>query len=234
MSSVIAWIVQRLEDELRRRRRAARQRHRDAERQAELRVDHRTRPSLLLRAARTRSGSRRRRVPTSTRSTAAGSMRVARAQRQHGVDRALHVAAAGVRLDAGAHELEPLRRPRRAASASGAVRSRRAGSRSVPRGCVAGARKPARRERGGVQAGGRRPAGMESLRPRAVGEELHRARRLAAGDRRARGEAVGVEAEDAARPRRPRRTRRTCRWDGSRARSAPPAASAIARRAATS
>src|SRR4029450_4197151 len=56
---------------------------------------------------------------------------------------------------------------------------------------------PPRRERPGVQSGRGRPAGVESLRPGAVGEELHRARGLAAGDPERAAEPVAVAPEAA-------------------------------------
>ena len=90
---------------------------------------------------------------------------------------------------------------------------------------VAGARKPARRERRGVQArrrppspGWRRlvqaPSARNSIEPRRPGCRRCRAR---GRGRRRRGRGAG-------RPPPPRRTRRRSRWDGSRARSARPAA----------
>ena len=77
-------------------------------------------------------------------------------------------------------------------------------------------------ERGGVEAGAAAQPGMEALRPRAVGEELHRARRPGCRRCRARRERARRRARGR-RPRPPRRRRRrTCPSDGSRGDSARP------------
>src|SRR5262245_16422369 len=172
--------------------RPAHQRQRHAERQAELQVHLGDRVTFGLDRLAHDGEPGRQHTDVDPLHVRGGDV-VARAQGECGVDRSLHVATAGVRLDGGASELE--------AALGGdvaCVRSVRVGVEEAEPSLEDGVRRAEARLGEGrrVQTGARRPTRVEALRPRAGGEELHRAGRLAARDPEGGGEPGTVEAED--------------------------------------
>ena len=135
------------------------------------------------------------------------------AERERGVDRSLHVTAAGVGLHAGRAERVPVAGKNRREERRRIRALRVCGEKAEPSLEDRRRRAEARRGEGGsVEPRAGRPAGVQALRPGPVGEELHRTRRLAAGDPERCRERIHVEPEHGAGcGRRPEGTARSRR-----------------------